>query len=856
MKAEKKRRKAVKKSLVACFDCLRDYGPDEYFAHGKVRLVRSRAGRYREAEGRPLSRFGYRFAVGSVGRPHLAVIRFPDDKRRFMIVNDGTTFDLSAGITTGHGFPLSGRMQEVRQIFWPRWTDCSICFMSWGQGEPAAVASVEIYQLDDLPELHVPRHKHRREFGIQYEDPMCPTGDSEGAVAFPEWLDRVVGYAKFTGQNLLTYPISWYHGPLFPSKREPASAMTWVTGRDRKQYVAWTSEPPDWPAVLLERFGKEGMEFQGAVTLLRLGSLMRQMNTDLRAIQKGAPTINNMLWCDQVQAGTEDWTTVYNPDNNAKLLQLHQGKTANAEFPWAYGEKRNQPYHPGPIFNPLHPTVQRAIVGFIREIGRRYGSYSAFRGVSVNMWAPTIIWFGSIHSGYDDYTVGCFQRETGIAIPVDRTSPSRFSQRYEFLTYRCREAWVAWRCRKIRELVCRLRDALIASRPDLRLTLTLWSEPYVPAILGAAGPEHQIYARQPGVDLYREAGLDLRLFRDDRNIDFDLQTEGGGRDRSTNGMSPGALSRSFAMHRDHDFLDGKTLAAIHEQRHPGVFIFNCWHEAWGRHTWSACQPEDPNLPEVATVYGKKADGILQMNSIYPADGFWWDSQLRIASAFPPAPHYMEQYAHAVAEMDAVRITRGGIYLDKAHSGELQAFARAFRALPCEKFDTVGDSTDPVAVRTLRSEGRQYFYLVNREYYPVKVRLLFHRRPRMLVDLSDRSSWRTAARCTIMLQPYQLRSFAADAAAGITGFSVAVPPEVEKAILSGARRFLRLQRSTEAAGQFIAGAERMRAEVESAIAGRRLAWLRRALGSYVARRCGASPFDETRYSRSAKRKVAS
>ena len=67
---------------------------------------------------------------------------------------------------------------------------------------------------------------------------------------------------------------------------------------------------------------------------------------------------------------------------------------------------------------------------------------------------------------------------------------------------------------------------------------------------------------------------------------------------------------------------------------------------------------------------------------------------------------MEQYAHAVAEVDACRITRGGLFLDKAHSGELRRFAAVYRRLPAEKFVTVGATTDPVAVRTIVcGEGR-------------------------------------------------------------------------------------------------------------------------------------------------------
>ena len=80
----------------------------------------------------------------NVGRPHLAVIHYPDDKRRFMCIMDGTSYDLTTGVFTGWAQPLSGSMQELQQVFWPRWQDASIVLMTWSTGEPAAAAKIEI----------------------------------------------------------------------------------------------------------------------------------------------------------------------------------------------------------------------------------------------------------------------------------------------------------------------------------------------------------------------------------------------------------------------------------------------------------------------------------------------------------------------------------------------------------------------------------------------------------------------------------------------------------------------------------------------------------------------------------------
>jgi hypothetical protein len=821
--------------LLAAIDCTREYPAEQYFSHGPTRAVETAAGRYREAEGKNSARFGYRFAIEHVGRPHLAVIHYPDDKRRYMCVMDGTCYDLSTGVFTGWAQPISDRMLELRQVFWPRWQDCSLTFLTWGEGEPAAVARLEIYELNALPPLQVPGDPgdgSRREIGIQYEDP-CGTGASEGALTRDEWVDRLVTYARHTGQNLLVYPMAWYHGPQFPSEREPADGFDMVVARDRKQYSRWTTHPADWYARLLERFGNEGLHFQGSLTLLRLGSLMRTMNVDLEAIKSGRDTFNNMLWNNQVQASPQNWTLQYNARNYSAIVD---GKIQTVG--WAYGEKPGGPYPAGPMFNPLHPTVQAAIVGLAQEIAQRYARFPAFKGISFNLWHATILWFASLHSGYDDYTVALFQKETEITVSADPRAPDRFARRYEFLSANCRSAWIEWRCQKIRDLICRIRDAVVAARPDLRVTLTLWDETTVPQLVGFASPATQLRARPSTAELYREGGLDVRLFRNEPGIDLDLG-QGNTRDRgghppaSTDGVKAPIVAA--CMYRDHDFLDAETLQAMQSQSRPGAFIFNCWVESWGEHKWFACEPGDTQAKELAVMDGKPAEGVFRLNSIYPPDGFWWDSQLRITPAFPAGVHFLEPYAHAVAEFDALRITRGGLFLDKAHTDELRRFAAAYRGLPKAKFLAVGATTDPVAIRALLHSGRYYFYAVNRDYYPVRVELQFERSPGSVEDLVTGRTERVSKTWTITVGPYELRSYACEPSSRLTCFTAHPPAEIAAALLADGRKAIQDLADVRTAGHAIPGIEEMRSGLKSAMAEQRLAWLRRALTSYPVRK---------------------
>ena len=825
-----------KKTLITQFDALKNYSADEYYSCGETKIVESPAGRYREAEPKPLARFGYRFEIKNIGRPHLAVIRYPDDKRRFMIINDGTTYDLSSGITTGHAYPISGEMKEFHQIFWPRWNDCSLCFMTWGHDEPAAIEKIEIYELDELPSADIPNKPGCRELGIQYEDP-CGTECSEGAMTYETWLDHVVDYAKHTGQSLLAYPLCWYHGPWFPSTRERADVFSMAVAQDRKQYTVWTDQPEDWPAKLMERFEKEGLEFQGALTLLRLSSLMKKMNIDLEAIKSGADTINTMLWCDDVQTGTCDWTTVFSTLNYQKMLEKPEPLSCcrDKSFTWAYGEIPGQPYHASPIFNPIHPIVQDATIGFIREIAQRYGKYKSFKGVSINFWGSTITWFGSLHSGYDDYTVSLFEKETGVKVPVEAKDPNRFSKRYEFLTFKCRPAWITWRCQKIHELIKKFRDAIVDVRPDLRLTLSLWCETLIPNVYGLGSPQNQIYARINTIDIFKNGGLDPELYKNEPNIEMDFQFEGGGRDRGFSNDKNNPMEYFF-MFRDHDFLDDSILNSMASLPKSGAFIFNDWHEAWGESKWFLCEPKDPNLPKIATVYGKKNVNAFRINSEYPKDGFWWDSQLRITSAYPPAPHFMEQYAHAVAELDACRITRGGLFLDKAHSEEIEIFAKAYRALPAEKFETIGTSTDPVAVRTLVKDGVRYLYIVNREYYSVDVEVRIDQLNDYVIDLSTQQRVNISIPWKLKLGPYELKSFFLHPDTTIQNFIVYPPEIIVRNLMAEAQNALSQNHQIQVKEYFIAGLDKTAQDIESALQQHRWSRLRHLLTSYPICKC--------------------
>lgn len=723
--------------LIASIDCTAEPTPDRYFELGKVVVTNGPAGRYRETAPTALSRFGYRLDIPHPGRPHLYVVRYPDDRTRCMLFSDGSSYDLSVGVFTGsatvkaHGRgysglaqPLSNRMLEQRNVFWPRTKKSSIVFSNTTDGQPTAAASVEVYELDSVPALEINKAAYpRRSFGTSYEDP-CSHGSDFGAVRYEEWLDRAVTMMRHTGQDVLVYPILWYHGPLYPSKVDRPNYFDCFMPSpvDRKMYVRWTDDPGDWPELLLKRFDKEGLGFFAQACYIRLGSLMEQMNSDTNAVAKGADTVN-VVWKDgYVQPGTGDWTYAYDVhDFNAFVAASENGTNNWALVPLSSGEKAGRAVaREGPIFDPAHPAVRAAALRSVREIAERYGRHRSFRGLNLFSYHTSFFHWRSLDCGFGDATVERFERETGVRVPTAEGA-ARFAARGKFLLSReQRKVWADWRCSVVTGLLSAMRDELRRVRPDLELSVSF---------------SHRVERDNMGIDLaaLRAAGVLVR---------------------------PNQYNNDPSVHP----VDAEVLRTTYCSN-----VYNNWIERWGkRHWWRRCAPGEPEAGPLGLILGRPAQGLCREGCEYEKDGFWWsDSQIRIAPAFSGGVHYLRPLVNAIVEADPMILTSGGLTFDRAHADLMRPFARNFRALPRVKFQTLGKTDESVVtVRSVVAEGARWVYLVNREYYGCRVKLRLSG-DASVVDFNSegrivqlkKGGW------GIDLGPYELRSFA-------------LPPDVE------------------------------------------------------------------------------
>ncbi|MBQ4087447.1 MAG: hypothetical protein IJC78_04290 [Clostridia bacterium] len=811
---------------VAFFDCSQTYPQEVFFQKEGVRKVDSPLGTYLETGMEPLGRFGYRFPLNHPEKPHMLVLRYPDDKRRHMLINDCFSYDLSTGVITGGEYPITGTVQTLYYVFFSRTKDMTLTVTSWGQDEPAAMLGFAVYELDALPEKHeMQPDMPTRKFGVQYEDP-CGTLCDLGALSFATWSDNIIRYAHHTGQNMLVYPINWYSGPMFYCESQPAGLWRGLTLPDHSQYTITTTTPDDWVSPFLDKCEQANIDFVGGMTLLRLGNLLKNMNVDLDAIVKGKDTYNNMRCDNRVQKSCNDWTIEYNPINIENQIAEGREKWDVTNFTYAYGEEGDD-FGGAPMFNPLHPEVQRQLIEYFEEIGERFGKKKAFKGVSVNVWHSTMLWFGSLRLGYDDYTTELFAKETGIAVPCDSTDPARFEKRYTYLTARNRELWISWRCEKIHDLICKLRDALRKGNPELNFYICVWNEPVKRSVFGQFNESMQYPVFLSETEYLREGGIDLSLFANDTGIAVSIE-QNQHRDRGwdTRGANmPAEESRFF---HDASYMDTSWSGELKKLSESGAFVMDSWNEVWGENIRMPYDEKKPAICEALKSFPYENLHYYEKSLKIADDGYWFHSQRQITSCYPVGRNYLEPYAHAIAETDALYLLRGGLYLDKAHTEVISEYTGVFTKLPACKFSDAKGTDDPVKVRYRCVSGRFYAYAVNREPYEVQVTIKLEKSCDIQDIKNNTVLTQSGNTVTLSLKPFGLQAVTAMGENSVASYEAPIP---EAEWLKTEKLYweqLAVLEQTDG----VAGLVQIRQELSEAYENRKIAKLRHILKCYV------------------------
>ncbi|MBM4039998.1 MAG: hypothetical protein FJ290_15955 [Planctomycetes bacterium] len=652
---------------VETIECAKRSTPDAFCESGGARIVRGSLGDYREAGAYPDARFAYRFRVERTGVPHVAVVSYPADRvRSAEIIITSRRYPASQDVATGYLVEepdaADPRLVELPIYFWPRERENALVFRTLLAGRPAACASVVVREAElaaGPPAAGRPEER-RRTIGVHWDDPAVPLQFGATGTAPPEVYEsfrRLVDCAAAAGQNLLSYPVAWRWGTLYP-----------VEGEDFRPGAGAQHHCTDWIEYVLYLCERRGIQFLPEIVFDDMAALSKAFGgDDAESVVAGRKSARMVLWDDTLSPGG-----------------------------------------PGgpPRYNPLHPAVRDALLERVSEVVERYGKSPALAGVSVRLGPGQSAWFGSIQAGYDDETFDQFLREAGVEAPGGMAGPTRFSERARWLLANKCDQWVNFRCRRLRQFYVDLASRVQSKRPALKLYLTVGLPD---ALSGFPLLNLTAWAnRTATLDvLYREAGLDTSLLKD----------------------RPANLVIRRVAHP----TDDKYLAYRFDSGGPNP------HPAAARDLAFLSEGCAPliGLPRTAVACSCRPLES-SIGALRPVPGFWW--QEHPARASHPAPagrRFLEPYAHAVAEMDALSITAGGSSLATlGHEAHVAEFARAFCALPQEPFLTVLGMSDPACIRELHTGAGHVFYLVNRASFPVDVSLAFSDKAVKLRDLAE------------------------------------------------------------------------------------------------------------------------
>jgi len=788
--------------LIEDISCADEAQPDRLVDTGDSRVVESPLGPYREAGQERYSRFAYRFRVGNLGRPHLLVVSYPDDRERTMDIHVSTPtregepperihpVHVQSGACTGGEYPLTNRIHEHTCFFWPEETDHAVILMTWATGCPAAAQRIQIYEIQsDLPALEVtsPEGSPGRDLGLCWEDASV-IGLLGATEATPEtWrrtIERLADYMAFIGCNLMTYPVCIYDGPYYGSSVES------IEGLNKYRLAI---HPGDWVGAVLKVFERRGLRFIASMTLASTPSLKAMAQGDEQRLASGGDVVSQAL-----------------ADNSVATE-----RNINTS---------------GPQFDPIHPKVQERLLALVEELVTRYGDSPTWAGVAINIWGASIGWFGTLEVGYGDYDIALFERETGVVVPARADDAERFRRRYEWLMENAREQWIDWRCRKVADLFLRMNAILQAKRRDLRLVLSF----FIPYGLTATCP-FDLQRWQGGkssvYEMHREGGIDVNMLRGVPGLVLDkILQPCDFRLRACNLYSE---DRSRAIEhlesRDLNF-DPENLAHMAVADVRSAWLYNRYFES----TPEGRLKVSPSLAEGAARF--EADQ-------------WWKllPGWTYGAVTPGHQNFMEWYVLALAAFDPVAISSGGLTVGTmGHEERVRRFARAFRALPAVDFLTLEGATDPVTIRYVNAGGALYCYMVNQEPVPAAVELNLAGLAGVgVTDLGEDLELPLAGpgSCLLELEPFGFRSLRiGSASARIAGARTHLPEHWTAKLKEKAEALQRAHAARKAGGTAEPEDEIMLRECSIALEQGRWGRVRHLVQSQrAARITGALPF---------------
>ncbi|MDD5705342.1 MAG: hypothetical protein PHR35_05415, partial [Kiritimatiellae bacterium] len=612
------------------------------------------------------------------------------------------------GFISGLGYPLSGKKQSVKAVFFPGddWAVIQFDNYNYLTRKPMRVCRIVVSEiLDDLPMADAPHLGNERLFGRVDEGLNIPMNTlcamalvrgeltSDGVATRPgtdyKWnyvaAERLVKYLRFRGENAW-FPIVFRYG-----------VSTWYPSR-----IGFSGRL-DIPALYARLFEENGLKMVPTVSFMPSFPLRLQDRYTAHDIAQGADA----------------------------YLQVSALGGGQASF-----------LLPMRAPNPLHPLVQAEMTGFASELARRYKDYPAVKGImfvsslNIAFGMPSFDGGGVLikpppnydydatcfRATYDDHTIGLFEKYAGVKVPVgDTRDPGRFAARKAWLLSHHKDAWAAFRCQAIADVWSQLAASVKQACP--RMTLFGNESWYGNATVAYASDTN----RPAAMNHLRRMGSAIAAPQRPKDCVLSCYFNPmNGNDEAIfwSYVAESNMPRYNAMN-----LDKSTTPVLEENDSVGAYLGRAFFEMLSR-------PTPPERP-------------------------WYTSRAHTCRyPLPGNRGSMLDYAVILSRCTPLYLdhcwTDGGIPL--GHDDDYREFASAYRAIPSGKYRTVFHEEYPgITVRSATVARKTSFYAVNTDSKPRTV----------AVQAAGRLAERTAGypalsvtggMCRVELPPYALRVF--------------------------------------------------------------------------------------------------
>jgi hypothetical protein len=619
--------------------------------------------------------FAYTLPLPDNSSFYLVEVDYPDDKNRaftISVVDEAVNpYPLDSGVITGGRLPLTNKVQTSQLYFYARTNNPRLLFLNWHSNQKIAVSQIRIYKvLSKLPPLltQIPE----RHFGTFFEEPLRFTTYFGAGPISTEWneikktADRWAEWSRFIGSNVWVQSIANYGSMMWPSLQLPGYSPS-EEGQSGLIGPTSIKDPmqKDIIRLLLLTAEKNNISFIGELNTPMLGFIKQTL--------------------DRRFGGNGDFSR------------------NSTETPWLTVSDRGTIGSDSgfdPYLNPVHPEVQKWVIDLVSELATRYKDSPAFSGLAIRLMAWSFSsWqaFPSIHWGYEDFTVGLFEKETGIKVPVSSGGAGRFKQRYDWLIQNHYSEWVTWRCNKIHDFHQKLANILQNARPGLNLYITAYGPDYSIADWGQNGGPSQRAIKLDTMgwsNIIKESGIDPVLYKNSINI---------------------VLSNSFT------FQPGvRATGSTAIQREAAD-----WKEA-----------NDPGAIQATTKSsGSGFESSVQYINTYmeynfPIKNIGYSKLLgsnlntiRICGVLEPSGKLiLSRYLNAMAAGNITFMTDGGLGYILGQPDQIRPFLKEYYSLPKIGMQKLAGTGSPVALWYGNKAGVIYYYLVNRTDKTINIKI--------------------------------------------------------------------------------------------------------------------------------------